>query len=233
MHRRQTLGPRGLHIRPMETTLSLCPLCADTGGSSHFYSDRHRHYYRCPVCHLVHVPPSQFLSLEEERVEYDKHQNSPDDAGYRKFLGRLFTPLNSRLSPVSHGLDFGSGSGPTLSLMFEEEGHRMSLFDPYYAPDKHALCGQYDFITATEVVEHLHDPAAEFARLWSILKPGGWLGIMTKLALDRAAFSRWHYKNDPTHVCFFSSKTMDWLAEQWQAELCQIGNDVLLFKKTF
>lgn len=166
-----------------------------------------------------------------EQAEYDKHQNSPDDLGYRKFLSRLFTPLHTRLKPASHGLDFGCGPGPTLSLMFKEAGHRMSLYDPIYAPDTLTLKGPYDLITASEVVEHLHDPATELDRLWSILKPGGWLGIMTKLALDKDAFSRWHYKNDPTHVCFFSDQTMVWLAEQWQTKVLLIGNDVLLFQK--
>lgn len=209
-----------------------CPLCLHAAGSNYFHSDRHRDYYRCLHCNLVHIPTSQFLSPQEEQAEYDKHQNSPYDAGYRKFLSRLFIPLHTRLSPSSHGLDFGSGPGPTLSLMFEEAGHHMNLFDPFYAPQKDVLSVQYDFITASEVVEHLHDTAAELMLLWSILKPGGWLGIMTKLVLDRVAFSRWHYKNDPTHVCFFSSKTMDWLARQWQAELLQVGKDVFLFQKS-
>jgi SAM-dependent methyltransferase len=210
-----------------------CPLCAATVENSHFHRDQHRDYYRCPHCHLIHVPPSQFLSLEAERTEYDKHQNLPDDVGYRKFLSRLFTPLDNRLRPSSYGLDFGSGPGPTLSLMFEEAGHKVALFDPFYAPQKHVLRRQYDFITASEVVEHFHTPATELALLWSILKPGGWLGIMTKLALDQAAFSRWHYKNDLTHVCFYSTKTMDWLARQWQAEILQVDKDVFLFQKLF
>lgn len=216
---------------PMQTIYLRCPLCADLLETDCFYRDRHRDYYRCSHCHLVFVLPSQFLSPEVERAEYDRHQNLPDDMRYREFLNRLFTPLNNRLRPASHGLDFGSGPGPTLSLMFEEAGHRVSLFDPFYAPQQHTLTRQYDFITASEVVEHFQAPAAEFALLWSILKPGGWLGIMTKLALDRVAFSRWHYKNDLTHVCFFSSKTMDWLASQWNVEVLQIGKDVFLFQK--
>jgi hypothetical protein len=215
----------------MKTTSLRCPLCAENGGIKHFHSDRHRDYYRCSFCHLVHVPPAQFLSREAEQAEYDKHQNSPTDAGYRKFLSRLFTPLNTRIKPASHGLDFGSGPGPTLSLMFEEVGHQMNLFDPFYAPEKQTLTSPYDFITASEVVEHLHNPATELAHLWSILKPGGWLGIMTKLTLDQNSFSNWHYKNDPTHVCFFSIKTMDWLAKKWQAELLKIGKDVFIFHK--
>ncbi len=215
----------------MERKYLCCPLCAGAVGSCHFYSDRYRDYYRCPHCDLIHVLPSQFLSLEAEKAEYDKHQNSPEDVGYRKFLGRLFTPLNNRLRPASYGLDFGCGPGPTLSLMFEEAGHQVGLFDSFYAPDKHPLTLQYDFVTASEVVEHLHAPAAELALLWSILKPGGWLGIMTKLALDLDAFSRWHYKSDLTHVCFFSRKTMDWLAGQWHTKILQVDKDVFLFQK--
>lgn len=210
-----------------------CPLCANTEGCNHFHSDRYRDYYKCSHCDLIHVPSSQHLSPEAERAEYDKHQNSPEDIDYRKFLSRLFTPLASRLGPASYGLDFGSGPGPTLSLMFEEAGHQMNLFDPFYAPEKQVFTSQYDFITASEVVEHINDPATELALLWSILKPGGWLGIMTKLALDQDAFSRWHYKNDLTHICFFSSKTMEWLAKQWQAKLVKIGKDVLLFQKPY
>jgi hypothetical protein len=215
----------------MKTTSLHCPLCLNTEDSNHFFSDRHRDYYRCSHCDLIYVPPSQLLSPEAERAEYDKHQNSPNDAGYRKFLSRLFSPLNIRLKPASHGLDFGSGPGPALSLMFEEAGHQMDLFDPFYAPEDQVLTAQYNFITASEVVEHLYNPATELARLWSILKPGGWLGIMTKLALDQNAFSNWHYKNDLTHVCFFSTQTMDWLAKQWHAELLKVGKDVLLFQK--
>lgn len=212
-----------------------CPLCKYKGNHDPFHRDVSRDYYRCSCCHLTYVPPSQHLSLHAERAEYDKHQNSPDDPGYRKFLGRLFNPLREKLNPESEGLDFGSGPGPTLSVMFEEEGMAMTLYDPFYAPDRLALApqNQYDFITATEVVEHLHDPAAEIALLWSLLKPGGWLGVMTKLALDEAAFSRWHYKSDPTHVCFFSIKTIDWLAGNLKAEVHHIGADVFLFQKQF
>jgi len=196
-----------------------------------FHRDKRREYYRCSICWLCFVPPSQLPSEEFEKTEYDKHQNSPDDPGYRNFLSRLFIPLQTRLTPHSHGLDFGSGPGPTLSVMFEEVGQEMSLYDPFYAPDTAKLTRQYDFITASEVVEHLHDPAGDLELVWSLLKPGGWLGIMTKLALDKTAFSKWHYKNDPTHVCFFSKKTMEWLAKKWQARLFLIGNDVILFQK--
>ncbi|MEM7130570.1 MAG: class I SAM-dependent methyltransferase [Chloroflexota bacterium] len=188
-------------------------------------------YLRCPVCHLIFVPPAYFLSPSAEKAEYDLHQNSPMDQGYRRFLSRLFEPMNERIPPQSHGLDFGSGPGPTLSLMFEEAGHTVTIYDKYYAPEVATLGQTYDFITASEVVEHLHTPQIELKQLWSALRPNGTLGIMTKLALDQAAFSRWHYKNDLTHVSFFSRETFAWLGKEWDAEIEFVGSDVTLFRK--
>lgn len=213
-----------------ETADPVCPLCRISKASP-FYQDS-REYFRCPVCSLVFVLPRQFLTPEEEKSVYDHHENSSDDPRYRRFLSRLFVPLSQRLVPDSFGLDFGSGPGATLSVMFEEAGHSMKIYDPFYAPDVKPLQLHYDFITASEVVEHLHHPRRELDRLWSCLKPNGSLGIMTKRVIDQEAFSRWHYKNDPTHVCFFSIETFRWLAEHWCATLTVPENDVVLFAKT-
>ena len=78
------------------------------------------------------------------------------------------------------------------------------------------------------MVEHLHHPGAELERLWSLLAPGGWLGVMTKLVRDPEAFASWHYKNDPTHVCFFSRDSWQWWAGQHEACLEFIGADIIL-----
>ena len=196
-----------------------------------YYQDRRRNYFICRCCQLVFVPSIQYLSESEEKAAYDHHQNSPTDPDYRRFLSRLLLPLKDRLVPKSHGLDFGSGPGPTLSVMFEELGHTVTIFDHFYAKNPIALQQPYDFITSTEVVEHLHDPATILFQLWALLKPGGYLGLMTKLVRDQRAFTTWHYKNDLTHVCFFSRVTFEWLANQWQAEVEFFENDVIVFSK--
>ncbi|WP_455206577.1 class I SAM-dependent methyltransferase [Kaarinaea lacus] len=203
---------------------------------SAFYSEPEqkalrRDYLRCENCALVFVPSFQFISREQEKAHYDLHQNHPADQGYRLFLNRLLVPMKEKLKSGSRGLDFGSGPGPTLSLMFEELGFPMKIYDHFYANDEFVLQQQYDFITTTETVEHLHHPKTELERLWSLLKPGGLLGIMTKLVIDRDAFANWHYKNDPTHVCFFSNETFRWLADLWHAKIEFTGNDVILFEK--
>jgi hypothetical protein len=208
----------------------ICPLCADPDVTD-FWQDSRRNFLQCQRCRLVFVPPAQHLSAGEEKTEYDLHQNSPDDAGYRSFLGRLASPLLERLPEGSLGLDFGCGPGPTLSLIFKEAGQQMAVYDHFYALDQAVFNDKYDFITATEVVEHLHRPGEELDRLWAILQPGGWLGIMTKMVLDRDAFAAWHYKNDLTHVCFFCRQTFGWWAEKYGATLTFSGNDVVLLRK--
>jgi SAM-dependent methyltransferase len=208
-----------------------CPLCASSAVEE-FHRDKRRSYWRCDVCKLTFVPKAYFLSEVDEKAEYDLHLNSPDDQGYRKFLNRLALPMQELLPPQSHGLDFGSGPGPTLSVMFEEAGYKMTIYDKFYADIPERLEQHYDFITATEVVEHLQTPKTSLEQLWQCLKPDGYLGIMTKLARDREAFANWHYKNDLTHVTFFSRETFIWLAAKWHAELKFIGKDVIILRRS-
>lgn len=207
-----------------------CPLC---GGhdSEPFHRDQRRAYLRCGRCALVFVPPAYYLDRAAELAEYQRHENDPADPGYRRFLSRLAEPLLVRVAAGARGLDFGCGPGPALAQMLAEAGCEVSLYDSFFHPDPGALAGTYDFITATEVVEHLHQPGQELARLWSLLRPGGWLAVMTKLVLDADAFARWHYKNDPTHVCFFSRESWHWWAAQQQCEPGFHGADVILVQK--
>ncbi len=209
---------------------SACPLCSSGMVRDHC-RDQRRSFFRCDDCGLVFVPSSQFLSPEDERKRYDLHRNSPDDEGYRLFLHRMFLHLQVGLSPASSGLDFGSGTGQVLAQMFREAGHSMATYDPFYEPDRAVLRQQYDFITATEVVEHLRDPKRDLELLWACLRPGGYLGIMTRPAVDMAAFPMWHYKNDLTHVCFFSSQTFRWLADTWGSGVAYPESDIVLFRK--
>ncbi len=177
---------------------------------------------------LVFVPPEFHLTAEEEKALYDQHDNAIGDPGYRRFLSRMFEPISQRVKPGAKGLEFGCGPGPALAAMFQEAGYHMELYDLYYANNPAALKQQYDFITATEVVEHLAQPGKVIASLLSMLNSGGTLGLMTKLVKDREAFASWHYIRDPTHICFFSRETFDWLAERYALKLDIIGNDVII-----
>jgi len=186
---------------------------------------------KCRHCDFVFVPKIYHLTEKDERARYDTHNNDPGDDRYRNFLSQLLNPLQERIPKDANGLDFGSGPGPTLSLMLEERGYSVDLYDKFYARNETVFDRQYDFITASEVVEHLRQPLAELSRLMGLLKRNGILAIMTQILTPQIDFEQWYYKNDPSHVGFFSEKALNFLAKKWQAELYVISERVVIFKK--
>ena len=115
--------------------------------------------------------------------------------------------------------------------MLMEAGHQVDIYDLFYAHDPSVFAKTYHFITASEVVEHLHQPRRELNRLWNCLRVGGLLGIMTKLLHESQSFAEWHYRRDPTHVIFFREETFQWLESYWHADLIVAGEDVRLLIK--
>ncbi|MBI5201901.1 MAG: class I SAM-dependent methyltransferase, partial [Elusimicrobia bacterium] len=139
---------------------------------------------------------------------------------------------SARLAPGAEGLDYGCGPGPTASVMMRERGFAMTDYDPYFAPDAAALSRSYDFVVATEVLEHLRRPAGDLARLDGLLKPGGILGAMTGVLEDDAAFAGWWYRGDFTHIAFYRPETLAWISRRFGWELARPSRDVALFRKT-
>lgn len=213
-----------------EDTPLHCPVC-EADATRPFQRIDTRNYWRCESCDATFLDPAQRPDHATERAEYDLHQNDPRDSGYRAFLARLATPLLERLPPGAHGLDYGCGPGPALAGMLREAGHAVALYDPLFFNDPDVLGGAYDFITCTEVAEHFHRPAEEFARLDQLLRPGGWLGIMTGFQTRDEAFAQWHYRRDPTHVVFYRASTFEVIARRhaWQCEIPR-ANVVLMRK---
>jgi SAM-dependent methyltransferase len=184
-----------------------CPLCR-TARTRAYASTHHRDFFECEECRLVFVAPAQRLDAAAERARYETHRNDPGDDGYRAFLDRLCAPLVARLPTGAEGLDYGSGPGPTLSIMLAGHGHPTAHYDPFFAPAADVLRRTYDFVACSETLEHLYDPAAELARIDALLRPGGWFGVMTSVWTDDRPFGEWWYARDPTHVCFYRDATM-------------------------
>lgn len=208
----------------------VCPLCFSAGGLL-FFEDKRRAYCRCKHCALVFVPPAMHVDPVREKAEYDLHENGVQDEGYLRFLRRLGNPLLARLPKTAVGLDIGCGPGPALQYWFKAQGYEVAVYDKFYAPQISPLLNSYDFVTATEVVEHLARPGLTLHAMWQLVKPDGFLGLMTKRVTDKAAFAKWHYKNDITHISFFAEQSFQWLAEVWRAELEVVDSDVVIFRK--
>ena len=210
--------------------LSNCPLCANS--STYFYhQDNQRTYLQCPYCSLVFVHPDHLPTKATEHHEYSLHQNDTHDPGYRRFLNKAAEPLLARIIKDSHGLDFGCGPAPVLAEMLADHGHTMAIYDPLYYPDDWVLKDSYDFITCTEAIEHFHTPGTELELLDNLLRPGGWLCIMTKRVINHQRFISWHYKNDQTHVSFFSDHTFNVIGQMFNYTVHLVAPDVVLMCK--
>jgi len=216
--------------RPQLRGADDCPLCGEEGRS--FLREKDREYLRCPTCLLTFVPERGHSDPARERERYARHRNAPQDEGYRAFLDRLLAPLCGRLAPGSVGLDYGCGPGPTASLMMGERGFSTRDYDPFFRPDGEALRRGYDFIVCTEVFEHLRRPAEDIARLDGLLNPGGWLGVLTGVLDDDAAFADWWYRRDFTHIAFYRPETLQWIAQRFGWLLERPSCDAAIFRKS-
>lgn len=179
---------------------------------------------------MLWVVPWARPTPQQEREHYATHDNKVEDTGYRRFLDRLAAPLTARVSAGARGLDYGCGPAPVLAMMLRERGFAMRVFDPFFAPAQTVLAERYDFITCTETAEHFHAPGRELQRLHALLRPGGWLAIMTQL-VDARLSPSWWYLRDPTHVSFYSLATMHWVAQRFAWALSHPAPNVVLFRR--
>ncbi|MCH2305046.1 MAG: class I SAM-dependent methyltransferase [Dehalococcoidia bacterium] len=211
-----------------------CPLCYSSKieflVSKKVYKHK-RDFMFCINCELVFVPEKFHLSKQEQINRYLQHNNNPYDSEYRKFLSKIIEPLIDKIIPGAKGLDYGSGPGPTLSLMLDELGYSVNIYDIYFSEDDSVLTFSYDFITCSETAEHFVSPREEFDKLDKMLKNNGILAIMTSMLDSKDNFKDWYYNRDPTHLSFYTKNTMIWISNKYNYEISFYGSSVILFKK--
>ncbi len=171
----------------------------------------------CEECGFIMRDRQQSLGREEERQRYLLHENSRENEGYVQYLQRF---LNESVLPHAAAdcriLDFGSGPLPVLTELLREAGFSTDAYDPFFAPDTSYTAHTYDLVILLEVIEHTSDPAAVIQQLSQLLNPGGIIIMQTQLVTRQigAAFTSWWYKEDPSHISFFTRESMDVLARR-------------------
>ena len=189
-----------------------CPLCHSQATS--IIDDRGITFYKCSGCQSIFRNPSVNITAEQEKARYLTHNNCPVDPGYCAFVAPIISEVKKLFLPSHQGLDFGAGPVPVIAKLLQNQGYQLEAYDPFFHDRPELLQEKYDFITACEVIEHFRDPAGEFERLRSMLKPAGVLLCMTLLYEDKIDFARWHYKNDRTHRFFYSRQALEWVKER-------------------
>lgn len=166
-----------------------------------------------------------------EKARYETHNNDVEDPRYRAFVSPIVEAVATGWPTSAKGLDFGAGTGPVISVMLGEKGYDMQLYDPFFHPSVEPLRDKYHFIACCEVIEHFHDPAAEFQRLHDLLLPGGTLYCMTDILTEEVNFSSWYYTNDPTHVIFYRPETFEWIAKRYGFAAPEIDGRLIALRR--
>ena len=203
-----------------------CLLCQH--HSNEFYPD----VFQCENCELVFKNPKGFLKPNEEKERYNFHTNDANELGYRNFLSKLIAPLDRILNNKMTHLDFGSGKTPMFKILLEGKLDQSFYYDLYFYPDKAILNNKYDLVTCSEVVEHFKDPKVSWDELVNVVKQSGYLAVMTNLYSEKIDYKTWWYKNDFTHNVFYTTKTMNYIADFFKLEI--FFNDeksVVIFKR--
>ncbi len=199
-----------------------CPLCNTT--QNELFAVNNKKYYNCASCGLTYSDAENRLWPEEEKKRYSFHQNNIDDAGYVGFLNRIIEPSLKYISAEMCGLDYGCGPNPVLAqILNQQHGIKCDYYDPFFFPEI-VITKKYDFIFATECFEHFFSPQKELGKICNILTDNGLLCIMTELKQENVGFEKWYYKNDPTHVCFYNLKTINYICDKYNFEIIYSDN---------
>ena len=208
---------------------TICPFCGD---SFHLFIIKSRQYLICSSCRFISLHPEFRPEPLPERQRYLLHKNDITDKKYIEYLGKFIFVLESRLPSGSSVLDFGSGPEPVLSKLISEKGYKVTSYDPFFADTEYFLRAPFDAILVHETAEHFFDPAREFFRLAGLTGRYGLIILRTRLVPEnQESFTNWWYREDPTHVSFFSRHTLPFLARIMNANSYEIPeDDIIVFK---
>ena len=186
-------------------------------------------YYKCKTCHGVFVDENNRPDIVQEKKRYELHDDDTNDGGYRKFVSPITSAIINDFAKVSKGLDFGAGTSTIISIMLKEEQYNIKNYDPYFHIYPELLEEKYDYISSCEVIEHFYNPYKEFRLLKGMLKKDSKLYLMTEVYNEGIDFASWYYKNDPTHVFFYSLETFEWIKNQFGFSALEVDKRLIVF----
>jgi hypothetical protein len=179
-----------------------------------------RRYELCPNCDLVQVHRSDLPTFSRERTRYEEHRNS--DRRYHDYLcefaQRRIVPLIGRSGHRGRleVIDYGSGPVAALAPVLRDLGLRVFGYDPFFGPFREPPSQSGDIVVLHEVVEHFSRPGSALPRAVAAMRRCGFLVVEAQTRPpDAAAFARWTYRQDPTHVAFYTRETFAHIARRW------------------
>lgn len=206
-----------------------CRLCQQNTKHLLYYGKRT--FMHCEACDSIQLALNDLPDRKVEKKRYTAHNNDSNDDGYVRFLQPMIDVVLQEQEATNLGLDFGSGPQPVLSDILQSKGYAVSAYDPIFKNETSILDKSFDYILCCEVMEHFHNPYGAFKKLHSLLKPGGKLYCKTMLYDHDIDFDKWWYKNDITHVFFYSQKSLKYIQHAFGFSDLSVQEELICFKK--
>ncbi len=147
---------------------------------------------------------------------------------FEKFIEFSITPYKNSITKL---LDYGSGPQPVLAEILRAKDYQVEIYDSFYAQNKFKP-GSFDLITSTEVFEHFHNPIKEIEKIIDLTKPNGYIAVLTRFCPELEKFKSWFYKDDKTHVSFYTVKTFEYIAKRFNLKILKHDDfEYIVFQK--
>jgi hypothetical protein len=196
-----------------------CRLCQNP---SQIIFEDVRPFYACNVCGLIFS--DCLLSAEEVEKHYKNQYSSGFDwkkeaQHFVEWFDHFGFAVPVRTLSI---FDYGSGGG-FLTKALREMSFKVDCYEPILHGEfnRENYAEAYEIVILNEVVEHLEDINKTLDTVYSILADNGVVFIKTNLT-DKLInnplnfyelFKGWWYKDDPTHISFFSSLTIEYICK--------------------
>jgi Methyltransferase domain len=196
------------------------------------------YYYKCICCGMIFTRffddfDGAAWSAHVYNDDYARIDPEFDGARASRDVNIVRSAIDSWWKDGNIGCDFGGGKG-RLAAQLRAQGLRFDSVDPFGVDYVTATEGDYDLVSAFEVVEHFPSPCESFAKLAALAKDRcSMLLISTSSVPERlkpGELIQWWYAAPRNgHISLYAPKTLEYLASANGLKYKRVTDSVHVF----